>query len=73
MPNPSESTRLSRLLLDVCGIGCEGFSGRRLRKLPFLTHAFFIQSTCSLEQFIAALNLTIERECKGSSTMQQPS
>lgn len=45
-----------------------GFSGRTLRKLPFLAHALYCnysssnESQISLEQFIDALLLAIEKE-----------
>jgi len=50
-------------------IACEGLSGRALRKLPFLAHASFVQTTCSLEKFIEALNLALEREYRDRSKL----
>ena len=42
---------------------CEGLSGRALRKIPFLAHAFFIQSSsCSLEDYLLALNAAADKE-----------
>eukprot|EP00058_Branchiostoma_floridae_P019450 XP_002604940.1 hypothetical protein BRAFLDRAFT_58489 [Branchiostoma floridae] len=40
-----------------------GLSGRTLRKLPFLAHALFVQTpTISLEDFLEALSLAVDRQ-----------
>jgi len=51
----------------------EGLSGRALRKLPFLAHAFYLQGrpVFSLEEFVAALGLAIEKEYKGRAELHQ--
>ncbi len=42
---------------------CDGFSGRSLRKLPFMAHAFFVQSRqCSLEAYLRAMIKAADRE-----------
>lgn len=42
---------------------CSGLSGRSLRKLPFISHAFFIRlSSCSLSDFLIALEKGIQKE-----------
>ena len=42
---------------------CDGLSGRALRKIPLLAHACFIQrSSCTLEDFVAALSSAVDRE-----------
>ena len=38
----NDTTRLSLSLLETSK-KCEGCSGRALRKLPFLAHAFYVQ------------------------------
>lgn len=65
-----EATRTSIALYDTCK-RCQGLSGRALRKMPFLAHAFFLQKpTISLEDFITALNLVIDREYKGRINLE---
>ncbi len=42
---------------------CEGFSGRALRKLPFLAHAFFVQTSSSiLDDYLNALEKAVSKE-----------
>ncbi len=65
----NDATRLSLALLETSR-ACEGSSGRFLRKLPFLAHAFFLKSVSNLEQFIIALNKTIEKEIKGRAKIE---
>jgi hypothetical protein len=38
----SDTTKHSLALREICK-GCEGLSGRALRKIPFLAHAYFLQ------------------------------
>ncbi|KAK1944462.1 Pachytene checkpoint protein 2 [Phytophthora citrophthora] len=58
----TEDLELSMGLLQAAEMA-EGFSGRALRKLPFQTHAFFIQSrTTTVSEFIDFLVQTIQRE-----------
>lgn len=66
----NDATRLSLALLETSK-ACEGASGRFLRKLPFLAHAFYLKAVCNLEQFIAALNKTIDREHKGRAKLEE--
>lgn len=62
-PVPAEAAALSRTLADVAA-ACEGFSGRALRKLPFLAHAGSegMPLPCSTAQFLAALRSAAVRE-----------
>ncbi|XP_017764304.1 PREDICTED: pachytene checkpoint protein 2 homolog [Eufriesea mexicana] len=40
-----------------------GFSGRILRKIPFLAHAFYLRTKkCTLTRFLRAMHLAIKRE-----------
>lgn len=58
----SENREESLLLYQVAD-ACEGFSGRTLRKLPFLAHAFHLNSeTSSMKEYICGLARTVERE-----------
>jgi len=67
----TEVTR-SSVILQETSKRCEGLSGRVLRKLPFLAHAFFIQKeVINLEDFIMALNLAIDKELHGRATMEK--
>lgn len=44
---------------------CEGLSGRSLRKIPFLAHAFFLNTEkMSLDQYLDALELCVDKEKK---------
>ena len=41
----------------------QGMSGRAIRKMPFLAHAYFVQApACTLEQFLDAMERATERE-----------
>ena len=57
------SSRL-RSALDPVAQASEGFSGRTLRKVPFIALALFIRATSkpNLEQFIQALNRAVLRQ-----------
>jgi len=57
------SSRL-RSALDPVAQASEGFSGRTLRKVPFIALALFIRATSkpNLEQFIQALNCAVLRQ-----------
>ncbi|KAG1692119.1 hypothetical protein DVH05_025741 [Phytophthora capsici] len=60
--NGTEDLELSMGLMQAAEMA-EGFSGRALRKLPFQTHAFFIQSRiATVNEFIHYLMQTIQRE-----------
>lgn len=59
----AEAQALSRALGQVVA-ACEGFSGRSLRKLPFLTHATAdsLPFPCSCYDFLVAMKAAAERE-----------
>lgn len=60
----NDATRLSLQLRDI-SIKSHSLSGRSLRKLPFIAHAMFVQSsTVSLEDFLKALDMAVERQFK---------
>ena len=51
---------------------CGGMSGRTLRKLPFLAHAFFVRDEeTSLEGYLGALEKAVEREVAARKTMKE--
>ncbi|KAI9137738.1 pachytene checkpoint protein 2 [Paraphysoderma sedebokerense] len=51
------------VLLFQVATKCHGLSGRTLRKLPFLTHAMYYQtSAASLSDYIQALGMAVENE-----------
>ncbi|KAJ3129297.1 Pachytene checkpoint protein 2, partial [Irineochytrium annulatum] len=52
-------------LYEIAGM-CGGFSGRTVRKLPFLAHCFYLQGKGSVgvEGFLAALRRVVEDERK---------
>ncbi|KNC98937.1 uncharacterized protein SPPG_05899 [Spizellomyces punctatus DAOM BR117] len=58
MQGREESLQLWKVAGD-----CEGFSGRTLRKLPFLAHAFFVSSnTSTLRAYTQALSMAVQAE-----------
>lgn len=58
----AKNNKYSLHLYKICE-KCEGLSGRALRKLPFLAHAFFIQlPNCTIQEFLNALEKCIIRE-----------
>lgn len=59
----AEAQTLSRALWQVVA-ACEGFSGRSLRKLPFLSHATSegLPMPCSCYEFLTAMKAAAERE-----------
>jgi hypothetical protein len=59
----AEAQALSRALGQVVA-ACEGFSGRSLRKLPFLAHATAdsLPFPCSCFEFLAAMKAAAEKE-----------
>jgi hypothetical protein len=59
----AEAQALSRALGQVVA-ACEGFSGRSLRKLPFLAHATAdsLPCPCSCFHFLAAMKAAAEKE-----------
>nr|QIC49979.1 putative pachytene checkpoint protein 2 [Actinia equina] len=58
----NDATHLSLELKEIAKKS-QGLSGRTLRKIPFLAHALFSQtSTLTLEQFLNALERTVERQ-----------
>jgi len=61
---PSSATRTSLRLRSICE-QCQGFSGRALRKMPFLAHAMFLShasTSATLEQFLDALQQALQFE-----------
>lgn len=53
---------------------CAGMSGRSLRKLPFLAHAFFVQSErTSLDLYLKALDQAVDRELQSRKRMAEGS
>lgn len=56
------ATRLSLRLKEISA-SSQGLSGRVLRKIPFLAHAVYIQSsTTNLETFLNALAMAVQRQ-----------
>jgi ATPases of the AAA+ class len=61
-----DNNTVSGMLLE-CARMAEGLSGRSLRRIPFQSHAFHVHSIedVSLEEFLRALKIGIERKVKG--------
>ncbi|KAK4293873.1 hypothetical protein Pmani_033458 [Petrolisthes manimaculis] len=58
----NDATKSSHLLWDIAGHSV-GFSGRTLRKIPFLAHAFFSQTLMlSLPTFLSYLQLAVDKQ-----------
>ncbi|CAI8038856.1 Pachytene checkpoint protein 2 homolog [Geodia barretti] len=72
----NEATRLSLRLRDIARKSV-GLSGRTLRKIPFLAHALYIQTTsASLENYLSALEKAVAeqfRERRNLSKTDPPS
>jgi hypothetical protein len=72
MPSSNDSSSLNEveIALMSCAVEANGFSGRSLRKLPFLAFANYLQQTSSCAsglEFTHALKLTIEDERRARS------
>ncbi|XP_072365963.1 pachytene checkpoint protein 2 homolog isoform X3 [Scyliorhinus torazame] len=58
----NDVSRLSLALKNIAAKS-EGLSGRVLRKLPFLAHALYIQSSSvTVEKFLEALSMVVDRQ-----------
>ncbi|KAL0985470.1 hypothetical protein UPYG_G00157300 [Umbra pygmaea] len=58
------------LVLRNISIKSIGLSGRALRKLPFLAHALFVKSpTVSLEAFLGAMELAVDKQMEESANL----
>ncbi|KAJ3217187.1 Pachytene checkpoint protein 2 [Dinochytrium kinnereticum] len=59
----TDPSSISHMLYDLAGL-CAGFSGRTIRKLPFLAHAVHLKTSQSVSpvKFIDALRQAIEGE-----------
>jgi len=62
--SPQELSTHLRFYLDPIASASQGFSGRTLRKLPFIAFAIFIRSSArpNLRQFIQAMNQAVQRQ-----------
>ncbi|XP_056638499.1 pachytene checkpoint protein 2 homolog isoform X1 [Diorhabda sublineata] len=56
----SPSTETNKLL-DICEKSL-GLSGRSLRKIPFLAHALYLESSSSLQEFLGAMEQAVIKE-----------
>ncbi|KAG7163587.1 Pachytene checkpoint protein 2-like 1, partial [Homarus americanus] len=55
-------TKSSLLLWEIAGASV-GFSGRTLRKIPFLAHALYAETPLiSLSNFLSALQMAIKKQ-----------
>ncbi|CAK9299623.1 unnamed protein product [Gordionus sp. m RMFG-2023] len=62
------STTHSIRLYDISKIS-EGFSGRTLRKIPFLAHALYLKkNVCTMDEYLKALESTIWLKHKEEKT-----
>ncbi|XP_035241560.1 pachytene checkpoint protein 2 homolog [Anguilla anguilla] len=58
----SNVSELSLALRDIA-VKSKGFSGRALRKLPFLAHALFVKTpTVTLERFMEAMDQAVDKQ-----------
>jgi hypothetical protein len=58
MQIPNEASRPSMMLLEAMKL-CEGFSGRAMRKLPFIAHSHFVQVRTILHIIIGTVMTSI--------------
>lgn len=69
--NGSEWYKHSERLMEIAR-RCFGFSGRTLRKLPMLAHAWFVtDDQVSLDDFLLALELAVEKNASDSKNIGQ--
>lgn len=62
---------LSKQLLEAAA-SCQGFSGRSLRKMPFLAHAMLALPTpCSATRYISAMCVAAAREREDKSAITE--
>ncbi|KAJ8004829.1 hypothetical protein DPEC_G00140370 [Dallia pectoralis] len=65
----SKVSELSLCLRNIA-IKSKGLSGRALRKLPFLAHALFVKApTVSLERFLEAMDLAVDKQIEESAQL----
>lgn len=65
--NPDDKE--SRLLLDIAALS-HGLSGRTLRKMPFLAHAWFIRTEqAEVGQYMEALKLSVLKHLDDSQSI----
>ena len=58
----THETKHSLLVLELSRESV-GFSGRTLRKIPFLAQALFLQTKhCTLSKFLRAMHLAVQRQ-----------
>ena len=58
----NSSTKNSLKLMDLSQESL-GLSGRVLRKIPFLAHAFYLRTKkCTLTRFLRAMHLAVKRQ-----------
>ncbi|XP_077982391.1 pachytene checkpoint protein 2 homolog [Glandiceps talaboti] len=68
----NDATRLSLKLREIA-INSYGLSGRTLRKLPFLAHAMYLQSSSTtLEDFLLALSHVVKRQFQEREHLEEP-
>lgn len=66
------STNAMALHLKRVSDKCDGLSGRALRKLPFLAHAYFVKTPqCSLETYMNALEQAVSKESDIRKRLEQ--
>ncbi|CAH1779925.1 unnamed protein product [Owenia fusiformis] len=67
----NELTSLSLMLRQIA-IESYGLSGRTLRKLPFIAHATFLQSSkVGLEKFLSALDLAVKKQFSDRNDLEK--
>ncbi|KAJ3109069.1 Pachytene checkpoint protein 2 [Phlyctochytrium planicorne] len=66
----TDASNLSHDLYEISGV-CAGFSGRVIRKLPFLAHAVYLQTKTAVspEKFMDALRKTVVDEVRNRSLL----
>ncbi|XP_076300084.1 pachytene checkpoint 2 protein isoform X2 [Lasioglossum baleicum] len=69
----NSSTENSHELMDLCQESL-GLSGRVLRKVPFLAHAFYLRTEqCTVTEFLKAMRLAVRRQKEESKLAVQAS
>ncbi|XP_033337754.2 pachytene checkpoint 2 protein [Megalopta genalis] len=67
----NSSTKNSLKLMDLSKESV-GLSGRALRKVPFIAHAFYLRTKrCTLTKFLRAMHLAVKRQKEGPEEVVQ--
>lgn len=69
--NESDEKKATMHLLDIAK-KCQGLSGRSLRKLPLLAHAWFVHhDLVDLHSFLDAMDDAVDKHCADNRAVEK--